>query len=142
MIGRMRAAAAALVGALCGAGWFLSLEPAALVLCPDSGLQCATEFMLPAVPVLVLIWALAGWGLLRLARFSPAWPAAVVGMAGAVVLLVITSFSLRFAQVQLPEGSGVLLVAITAAGGYALAAVVTAGYGGRRDRTEHHGQDG
>jgi hypothetical protein len=138
----MKAAMAALVGALCGAGWFLSLEPSTRFLCRDTGLACAVELILLVIPALVIVWALAGWGMLRLARFSPAWPTAVVGMAGAVVLLVIISFSLRFVQVQLPAAGGILLVAIAAAGGYALAAVVTAGYGGRRDRTEHRGQDG
>jgi hypothetical protein len=142
MIGRMRAAVAAVVGALCGAGWFASLEPSAEVLCRDSGLECAAGLILLVIPVLVIVWGLVGWGLLRLARFSPAWPTAVVGMAAAVVLLLISSFSLRFVRVQLPENGAIFIVAIAAAGGYALAAVVTARYGGRRDRTEHRGQDG
>lgn len=142
MIGRMRAAVAALVGALCGAGWFLSLEPSGQFLCRNAGAGCVVEQILLVVPALAVVWGLVGWGLLRLGRFSPAWPTAVAGMAGAVVLLLISSFSLRFVQVQLPENGGVFVVAIAAAGGYVLAAKVTAGYGGRRDRTEHRGQDG
>ena len=85
---------------------------------------------------------MVGWGLLRLARFSPAWPTAAAGTAGAVVLLLISIFALRFVRVALPEDAGVFLVASAAAAGYALAAEVTARYGGRRDRTEHSGQDG
>jgi hypothetical protein len=142
MIGRMRTATAALTGALCGAGWFLSIEPAANLPCQGSGLGCALFALVILLPALVIVWGLVGWGLLRLGRFSPAWPTAVVGTAGAVVLLFISSFSLRFVRVQLPEDSGIFVVAIATAGGYALAAVVTAGYGGRRDRTEHRGQDG
>ncbi|MFI6101761.1 hypothetical protein ACIA8G_39955 [Lentzea sp. NPDC051213] len=138
----MRAATAALVGALCGAGWFASLEPSAGLLCRDTGLECVVGLILLLVPVLVIVWGVVGWGLLRLARFSPAWPTAVVGTAGAVVLLLISSFGPRFAQLQLPQDGGIFVVAIAAAGGYALAAVVTGGYGVPRDRTEHSGQDG
>jgi hypothetical protein len=65
-----------------------------------------------------------------------------VGTIGAMVLLVVFSFVARFVQVRLPEDSWIFVVGIAAAGGYALAAAVTAGYGGRRDRTEHSGQDG
>lgn len=142
MICRMRMATAALTGAVCGAGWFASIEPAGNLPCRESGLGCALFALLILLPALVVVWGLVGWGLLRLGRFSPAWPTAVAGTAGAVVLLLVSSFSLRFLQVQLPEESGIVMVAIAGAGGYALAAVVTAGYGGRRDRTEHRGQDG
>jgi hypothetical protein len=142
MIDGMRAATAALVGALCGAGWFGSLEPSNEFLCRDSGLECVLGLFLLVIPALVIIWGAVGWGLLRLARISPAWPTALVGTAGAVVLLFVSTFALRFLQVRLPEDGGVFVVAFAAAGGYALAAVVTAGYRGRRDRTEHSGQDG
>lgn len=142
MICRMRMATAALTGAVCGAGWFASIEPAGNLPCRESGLGCALFALLILLPALVVVWGFVGWGLLRLGRFSPAWPTAVAGTAGAVVLLLVSSFSLRFLQVQLPEESGIVMVAIAGAGGYALAAVVTAGYGGRRDRTEHRGQDG
>jgi hypothetical protein len=142
MIGRMRAVTAGLVGALCGAGWFASLQPSGEFLCRDSGLECVVGLILLVVPALVIVWGVVGWGLLRLARFSPAWPTAAAGTAGAVVLLLISTFGLRFVRVQLPEDAGIFVVAIAAAGGYALAAAVTAGYGGRRDRTEHSGQDG
>lgn len=120
----------------------MSIEPVGDLPCRGSGLGCAFFAVLIVLPVLVVVWALVGWGLLRLARFSPAWPTAVAGMASAIALLLVSSFSLRFVQVQLPEESGILVVALAAAGGYALAAKVTAGYGGRRDRTEHRGQDG
>lgn len=142
MIGHMRAVTAALVGALCGAGWFASLQPSGDLLCRGSGLECLFWLIMAVIPALVLVWGLVGWALLRLARFSPAWPTAAVGMVGAVALLVISSFSLRFVQVQLPADSGIFVVAIAAAGGYALAAAVTARYRGRRDRTEHRGEDG
>jgi hypothetical protein len=142
MIGRMRAVTAALVGALCGAGWFWSLEPSFEFLCRDSDLECVVGLILLIVPALVIIWGVVGWGLLRLARFAPAWPTAAAGTAGAVVLLLISTFGLRFLRVQLPEDGGIFVVALAATGGYALAAVVTAGYGVPRDRTEHRGQDG
>lgn len=142
MIGRMRAVTAALVGMLCGSGWYLSLEQSAESLCRNSGLGCVVELILLVMPALVIIWGVVGWGLLRLARFAPAWPTAVAGTAGAVVLLLISTFGLRFLRVQLPEDGGIFVVALAATGGYALAAVVTAGYGVARDRTEHRGQDG
>lgn len=142
MIVRMRAATAALVGALCGAGWFGSIQPSGEFLCRDSGLECVLGLFLLVIPALVIVWGLVGWGLLRLARISPAWPTALVGTAGAVVLLFVSTFVLRFLQMQLPQDSGIFVIAFAAAGGYALAAVLTAGYRGRRDRTEHSGQDG
>jgi hypothetical protein len=142
MIGHMRAVTAALVGALCGAGWFGSIQPSGEFLCRDSGLECVLGLFLLVIPALVIVWGLVGWGLLRLARISPAWPTALVGTAGAVVLLFVSTFVLRFLQMQLPQDSGIFVIAFAAAGGYALAAVVTAGYRGRRDRTEHSGQDG
>jgi purine-cytosine permease-like protein len=138
----MRAAIAAVAGALCGAGWFASLEPSAQLACRDSDLECLVPLLFLIVPGLVVVWALVGWGLLRVARFSPAWPTAAAGAVASVVLLLICVFSLRFVQVQLPSDSGIFVTAFAAAGGYALAAAVTAGYGGRRDRTEHSGQDG
>ncbi|MGW6935028.1 hypothetical protein ACWGE0_33545 [Lentzea sp. NPDC054927] len=138
----MRAVTAALTGAVCGAGWFASIEPAGNLPCRESGLGCALFAVLILIPALVVVWGLVGWGLLRLGRFSPAWPTAVAGTAAAVALLLLSSFLLRFMQVQLPEESGIVVVALAGAGGYALAAKVTAGYGGRRDRTEHRGQDG
>lgn len=138
----MRAAIAAVAGALCGAGWFVSLEPSAQLACRNSDLECLIPLIFLIVPGLVVFWALVAWGLLRLARFSPAWPAAAAGAVASVVVLLVSVFSLRFVQIELPPESGVFVVALAAAGGYALAAVVTAGYGGRRDRTEHSGQDG
>lgn len=142
MIGRMRTATAALVGAVCGAGWFASLEPSSDLVCQfdgaDSGLACFFPLFLVVMPVLVIVWAVVGWGLLRLVRFSPAWPTAGAGTAGAAVLLAVSVF----VQVQLPLESAILVVSIATAVGYALAAEVTARYGVPRDRTEHRGQDG
>ncbi|NGY59298.1 hypothetical protein G7043_10220 [Lentzea sp. NEAU-D13] len=63
---------------------------------------------------------------------------ATAALVGAAVLLAVTVF----VQIQLPAESAIFVVAIAAAVGYALAAEVTARYGGRRDRTEHRGQDG
>lgn len=146
MIGRMRTAAAALVGALCGAGWFWSLEPSSELVChldgPDSGLACIFPLFLLVMPALVIVWAVVGWGLLRLVRYSPAWPTAGGGTAGAALLLLISVFILQFVRLQLPEDSGIFVAALAGAAGYALAAEVTARYGGRRDRAEHRGQDG
>jgi hypothetical protein len=142
MIDGMRTITAAVVGALCGAGWFASLQPSGELLCRGMNLACVFPMFLLLMPALVIVWTLVGWGLLRLARFSPAWQTAGAGAVGAMVLLVVFSFALRFVQVRLPEDSGILVVAFATAGGYALAAEVTARYGGRRDRTEHRGQDG
>lgn len=138
MIGRMRTATAALVGALCGAGCFASLEPSAQLLCRGSEVACVLPLVFLLIPVLVIFWVVVGWLLLRLARFSPAWATAGVGTVGAAVLLAITVFM----QIRLPAESAIFVVAIEAAVGYALAAEVTARYGVPRDRTEHRGQDG
>ncbi|GAB2873438.1 hypothetical protein [Lentzea nigeriaca] len=138
----MRAAIAAVAGALCGAGWFVSLEPSAQLACRDSDLGCLVPLIFLIVPALVVVWALVGWGLLRVARFSPAWPTAAAGAVASMVLLLICVFSLKFVRVQLPSESGIFVTALAAAGGYALAAVLTARYGVRRDGTEHRGQDG
>ena len=142
MIDRMRAAIAAVAGALCGAGWFVSLEPSAQLACRNSDLECLVPLIFLIVPGLVIAWGLVAWGLLRLARFSPAWPTAAAGAVASVVLLLVSAFSLRFVQVQLPSDSGIFVAAFAAAGGYALAAVVTAGRGGRRDPTEQDTGEG
>ena len=138
MISHVKTATAAVVGALCGAGCFASLEPSAQFLCRGRGITCALPLVFLLVPGLMILWAVVGWGLLRLARFSPAWPTAGAGTAGAAALLAVSAF----VRVQLPADSAIFVVAIAAAGAYALAAEVTARYGGRRDRTEHRGQDG
>ncbi|SEP88960.1 hypothetical protein [Lentzea albida] len=138
----MRQAWAAGAGALCGAGWFASVEPATDLTCPESGIGCAVLALFVLLPALIVVWGVVGWGLLRLVRFPVAGRTAALGTAGAVLLVIISSFSLRFVQVQLPEWSGILVVAAGTACGYALASVVTAGYRGRRDGAEHRGQDG
>lgn len=135
----MRAAIAAVAGALCGAGWFVSLEPSAQLACRDSDLECLIPLIFLIVPGLVVVWALVAWGLLRLARFSPAWPTAAAGAVASVVLLLVSVFGLRFVQVQLPADSGVFVVALAAAAGYALAAVVTVRH---RAGAEHGGPSG
>lgn len=138
----MRQAWAAGAGAVCGAGWFASIEPAGDLPCPESGLGCALFALFVLLPSLVVVWGVVGWGLLRLLRFHAAGRTAALGTAGAVLLLVLSTFSLRFVRIQLPEWSGIAVVAIGTACAYALASVVTAGYGGPRDGAEHRGQDG
>lgn len=142
MTDRTRTLTAAAAGALCGAGWFASIQPAGDLPCQESGLGCALFSLFVLLPALVVVWGLVGWGLLRLARFSAAGRTAALGTAGGVLLVVISSFGLRFVQFQLPEWSGIFVVAVGTACGYALASAVTAGYGGRRDGAEHRGQDG
>jgi hypothetical protein len=119
------------------------LEPTSAFLCRDTGWTCVLSLIFLIIPALVVVWGVVGWGLLRLVRYSPpVWPTAVAGTAGAVVLLTAFTFALRFVRMQLPEDSGIFLVAVAGAAGYALAAEVTGRYRGRRDRTEHSGQDG
>ncbi|MFD4644559.1 hypothetical protein ACFWN2_45140 [Lentzea sp. NPDC058436] len=142
MTDRTRTLTAAVVGALCGAGWFLSIEPAGDLPCTESGLGCALFSLFVLLPALVVVWGVVGWGLLRLVKFSAAGRTAALGTAGGVLLVILSSFALRFVQVQLPESSGIFVLAAGTACGYALASVVTAGYGGRRDGAEHRGQDG
>ncbi|MGI5503228.1 hypothetical protein [Lentzea sp. CA-135723] len=125
MIDRFRVWVAAAAGALCGAGWFASVEPAGNLPCSESGIGCALFALFIVLPALVVVWGLVGWGLLRLVRFAGAGRTAALGTAGAVLLVILSSFGLRFVQVQLPEWSGSLVVAFGTACGYALAAVVT-----------------
>ncbi|WP_394614098.1 hypothetical protein JNUCC0626_30025 [Lentzea sp. JNUCC 0626] len=125
MTSRFRELTAAAAGALCGAGWFASVEPAGDLPCSESSLGCALFALFILLPGLVVVWGLVGWGLLRLARFPSAGRTAALGTAGAVLLVIASSFGLRFVQVQLPEWSGILVVAIGTACGYALASIVT-----------------
>lgn len=136
-----RVVTAALIGALCGTGWFASVQPAADFVCDGRGLGCIGIVLL-MIPALIVVWMVVGWGLLKLARFSPAWPVAAAGMAGAVLLMILSGSVIKAIHLTLPEEGGIFLIAITAAASYALAAVVAAGYGKRRDRAEHRGQNG
>ncbi|GLY51964.1 hypothetical protein [Lentzea sp. NBRC 102530] len=120
---------AAAAGALCGAGWFASIEPAGDLTCPESGIGCALLVLFILIPALVVLWGLAGWGLLRLVRFGSAGRTAALGTAGAVLLVVLISFGLRFVRFPLPEWSGSLVVAFGTSCGYALASVVTGARG-------------
>ncbi|SDO84826.1 hypothetical protein [Lentzea jiangxiensis] len=94
------------------------------------------------VATAAVVGALLAWTLLRLARWRPFWPTAVLGPVGSFVLCLAGGLTLGGTLVQPPEAVGVLIVTIPAAAGYALAAAVTAGYRGRRDGAEHRGQDG
>lgn len=88
------------------------------------------------------VGALVAWALLRLARFTPAWPTALAGPAGTFVLAPAAGSGALMSRLEPSETHGVIVVTIAAAGGYALAAAVNGGYGGRRDGAEHRGQDG
>ncbi|WP_189255436.1 hypothetical protein [Lentzea flava] len=138
----MRAVTAALVGALCGAGWLMSIQPLGDVVCDGSGLGCALLVIVVGIPALAIAWMLVGWGLLAAVRFSGALLTASLGTTGAVALMFGGGHLLKALNVKVSGEGGVLVVALAAAGGYALAGVLTARYGGRRDGTEHRGQDG
>jgi hypothetical protein len=140
----MRVVTAAVVGALCAAAWSMSFFPIGQSLCQSSSAVCAGLIFLVVAPVSAVVWALVAWALLRLARFTPAWPTALVGSVGTLVLLLALAVGLGalMLRLQISQNHGVMVVTIAAAGGYALAAAVTGGYGGRRDGAEHRGQDG
>ncbi|NKE56443.1 hypothetical protein FXN61_06195 [Lentzea sp. PSKA42] len=130
----------AAIGAFCGAGWIASLQLAGTFAC-SGGQRCVVPAYL-LIPALALAWTGAAWGLLKFATLPRAGFTAVVGTVCSLPLTLISSQVLRALHLDLPGDGGILVIAVGGAGGYALAAVVTAGYGGRRDRTEHHGQDG
>ncbi|WP_439663024.1 hypothetical protein ACSHWB_17205 [Lentzea sp. HUAS TT2] len=139
----MRVVAAAVVGAVCAAAWWLSFIPIGQSLCRGtSAIGCVGLIFLWVAPISAVAWAVVAWALLRLARWRPVWPTAVLGPIGSFVLALAGALTIVGMRAQPPEIVGVLVVTIAAGTGYALAAVVTAGYGGRRDRAEHHGQDG
>jgi hypothetical protein len=139
----MRAVTAALVGALCAAAWSTSFFPIGQYLYEGRSAIGSTGFIfLIVAPVSAVVWAFVAWALLRLARFGPAWPTAVLGPVGTFVLAVAAGLGILMLRLRPSENDGIVVVTIAAAGGYALAAAVTARYGGRRDRTEHSGQDG
>ena len=128
----MRAVTAALVGALCGVAWAMSLLPIGFSLCQSStGIGCAAFTLVIAAPALAVGWGLVAWALLRLARFAPAWPTAVLGPVGAFVL-ALAALSVAPVLGLEPSAIGILLVvALAAAASYASAAVLTAGRLGR-----------
>jgi hypothetical protein len=139
----MRVVLAAVVGALCAAAWSTSFVPLGHSLCPGtSAIGCVSFIFLWATPASAVVWALLAWALLRLARFTPAWPIALVGPVGTFVLALAGGLGSLMLRHHISENHSVMVVTISAAGGYALAAAVTAGYGGRRDGAEHRGQDG
>jgi hypothetical protein len=139
-----RAITAAVIGAVGAVGWLKSIDAVDPLTCGSgsTGLSCTFSMLLFVAPGFAIAWVLAAWGLLVLAGFAPAWPTALGGIAGVVTLLVVTWVVLIGTRTPVPDGWGVAGLALEAAGGYALAAVVTAGYGVPRDRTEHRGQDG
>lgn len=127
-----RAVIAGIIGALCGAGLAASLKPANDAVCGGHSLACLGTFLL-VMPVMVIVMAFVGWGLLAMARFTPAWPTAIGGPVGAVALLIATGALGDWTGVNLlPFGAAASCAVITATG-YALAGALTAGYGGTRD---------
>lgn len=138
-----RASAAAAIGALCAAGWLASIQQAEHVPCPgDSGPGVSFCSVLVVMPAMALGWMIAAYGLLKLTKFRPAWPTAFAGPAGTVTLLVICGLVVVGMRRGLSDEVAMIGVIACAACGYALAAAVSADYRGRRDRTEHRGQDG
>ncbi|MDX8143512.1 hypothetical protein SK854_15410 [Lentzea sp. BCCO 10_0061] len=141
----MRVVTAAVAGAVCAAAWWMSFVPIGRALCdglsPDA-LGCAGLVYLWVAPISAVVWAVVAWALLRLARPRPVWPTAVLGPVGSFVLALAGALTIVGMRARPPEIVGVLVVTISAGVGYALAAAVTAGYGGRRDGAEHRGQDG
>ena len=139
----MRVVTAAAVGAVCAAAWSMSFVPIGQSLCQGtSAIGCAGLIFLWVAPVSAVVWAVVAWALLRLARFTPAWPTALAGPAGTFVLALAAGLGALMLRLEPSETHGVIVVTIAAAGGYALAAAVNGGYGGRRDGAEHRGQDG
>lgn len=140
----VRVISAAVIGALCGAGWVSSIKPVNDAVCGGDGLDCLGTLLL-VMPVLIVVFMAIGAGLLVLARLRPAWPTAVGGPVGAVLVMVLAGLLNDLLRVNvltmLPFGAPGSFAAVTAAG-YALAAAVSAGYGGMRDGTEHRRQDG
>lgn len=136
-----RAIKAAVIGALCGAGWASSVHPVNDVVCGGRGLQCLGTLLL-VLPVMLVVFMLVGLGLLVLARFSPAWPTASGGPAATLMLFIVVGMLGNLLGANLLPFAPAGAFAVVTAAGYALAAVLSAGYGGRRDGTEHSGQDG
>jgi hypothetical protein len=96
-----------------------------------------------------LVGALSGAGWLT--SIQPLGDVVCDGSGLGCALLVIVvgipalfggGYLLKALDVKIPSQSGIFVVALAAAAGYALAAVLTGRYGGWRDGAEHHGQDG
>jgi hypothetical protein len=141
----MRVVTAAVVGAVCAAAWWMSFVPIGRALCDglsSDALGCGGLVYLWVAPISAVVWALVAWALLRLGRWRPVWPTAVLGPLGSFVLALAGGLTIVGMRAQPPEIVGVLVITIAAGVGYTLAAAMTAGYGGRRDRAEHRGQDG
>ena len=139
----MKVITAAVVGALCAAAWWMSFIPIGQSLCQGtSAIGCVGLIFLWVAPISAVLWAVVAWALLRLARWRPVWPTAVLGPMGSLVLALAGGLTIVGMRAQPPEIVGVLVVTISAGVAYALASAVTAGYGGRRDGAEHRGQDG
>lgn len=120
----MKIIIAAVVGALCGAGWFFSSKAAFDLPCDSGPLTCTFSVLLYMLPALLGLWLVVAWGLLRLARYSPAWPTVLVGTSIAMVL----AFAIGLLMPLLPMSQRwVVFVFVPFAGavGYALAAALT-----------------
>ncbi|RDI31167.1 hypothetical protein [Lentzea flaviverrucosa] len=139
----MRVVTAAVVGALCAAAWSMSFVPIGKSLCVGtSAMGCVGLIFLWVAPISAVVWAVVVWALLRLARWRPVWPTAVLGPVVSFVLALAAGLTAVGMRLRPSENDSVLVVTITTGIGYALAAAVTGGYGGRRDGAEHRGQDG
>lgn len=130
---------AAIVGALCGAGWFFSVKSAFDLPCNGTGLSCTFFVLLCVAPALLIYWVVVAWGLLRLARYSPAWPTVLAGTSIAIALAWTLVFVMSL--LSLSRWFNFVFIPFFGAVGYALAAKAAGNHRGRRAGTEHLGQD-
>ncbi|WP_143022654.1 hypothetical protein [Lentzea jiangxiensis] len=132
----MKVIAAAVVGAACGAGWYFSLMAALELPCSYGPFACSVSRPLLYVPVLVVLWGVAAWGLLWLARVRPAWPVALAGVA----IMAALAFALVLVLLVLLRWWALpVVVPFAGAVGHGLAAKATAGYRGQLGRRRPDG---
>lgn len=134
----MKVIVAAVVGALCGAGWYYSIIGVSKLPCDSAPLVCTFTIYLYWTPVLVALWGAVAWGLLRLARYSPVWPTVIAGTSIAIALAFVLGLVMVY---LLPFWTLHVVVPFSGAAGLALAAKATASYRGRVP-AERYEQDG
>src|SRR5690349_19054778 len=113
----MRVVAAAVVGAVCAAAWWMSFVPIGRSLCgtfSDSAIGCAGLIYLWVAPISAVVWAVVAWALLRLGPWRPVWPAAVLGPVGSFVLALAGGLTIVGMRARPSEVVGVLVVTIAA----------------------------